>query len=306
MCVFLVALALAVYRVAAEMMFAGAARTHARTPRLLSKHLPRDRLHTDNVERHRVLEVHHRGRFRSDATLHTYLRAPAERGNAKRPVVLVMYLHGNAGTIDSYWQDVCDRLYNHLQHQPSRWRWAVGTFDYRRFGRSSSVRFPTPTLTVQDAHAVLLKHMHACGAESFVLYGRSLGGAVATHLAACTDHRAAGIFLETPFLGTHNVHVPASTMAPNLFACAQQLRSLSDLGVPVHSAHAFNDKVVDTERNCELLQRTGHDEIRVFAGKHTHNSLFMSPEWQQALAVWLRSCGKYLSMLAVQAAPQPL
>ncbi len=106
---------------------------------------------------------------------------------ADRPVIL--WCHGNAGNI-------IHRLENlKLLYQLGL---SVFLFDYRGYGRSQSLR-PSEAGLYQDALGAYeyLTRTRMLRPERIVIFGRSLGAAVAGELAA---HKpAAGLILETPF-----------------------------------------------------------------------------------------------------------
>lgn len=110
-----------------------------------------------------------------------YLRAP-------RSSAVLLWCHGNAG-------NVTHRLENlRALYQTGL---SVLLFDYRGYGRSEGR--PSEQGLYRDALAAydhLVTHQHI-DSERLVLFGRSLGGAVAGELAV--RRRAAGLILESTF-----------------------------------------------------------------------------------------------------------
>jgi len=102
----------------------------------------------------------------------------------------LLHLHGNAGNIS-------DRL-----AQYRRWHdmgLAVFAFDYRGYGLSSGA--PSEEGLYADARAawVLLTGALGIPPENIIIAGRSLGSAVASHLATQVAEQPAGLALEVPF-----------------------------------------------------------------------------------------------------------
>jgi hypothetical protein len=106
-----------------------------------------------------------------------------------RPQAVVLYCHGNAGTVDQ-WAILAARL--HLQH-----RLSILVFDYRGYGRSTGISHERGILTDAAAARDWLARENGLQPEEIVLMGRSLGGAVAVDLAAHGGAR--GLILESTF-----------------------------------------------------------------------------------------------------------
>ena len=105
------------------------------------------------------------------------------------PRALVLYLHGNGGNV-SY---VASRL-RFLHRELGASTLAI---DYRGYGRSEGT--PTVDGAVADARAAraALADYAGVAVGDVVLYGRSLGGAIAVQLAA--DGEARGVIIDSSF-----------------------------------------------------------------------------------------------------------
>src|SRR5262249_6459884 len=101
----------------------------------------------------------------------------------------ILWCHGNAGNIIN----LLDKLRFLFRH-----RLAVFLFDYRSFGRSQRVR-PTEAGLYLDAIGAYdyLTRVRMIQPDRLIIFGRSLGAAVAVDLA--TRKPAAGLILESPF-----------------------------------------------------------------------------------------------------------
>jgi fermentation-respiration switch protein FrsA (DUF1100 family) len=107
---------------------------------------------------------------------------------------LVIFCHGNAGNI-------ADRL--HTIKELHRLRLNVLIFDYRGYGESEGK--PTERGTYADAEAAwrYLTETRGEPAERIVIFGRSLGGAVAIELAS--RHTPAALIVELSFTSIADV-----------------------------------------------------------------------------------------------------
>lgn len=152
----------------------------------------------------------------------------------KQPVLL--WCHGNAGNISN-------RLHN-LQDLYRRGL-SVLLFDYRGYGKSLGT--PTESGIYQDAMAAydFLVRQRGVSPERLVLFGRSLGAAVAGEVA--TRRAAAGLILESAFpsmqsmADQHYWGLPARWFVDAEFNLTQKLSSLT---VPLFMIHGDRDTIV--------------------------------------------------------------
>jgi fermentation-respiration switch protein FrsA (DUF1100 family) len=119
--------------------------------------------------------------------------------NAK---LTLLFLHGNAGNISHRGDSV--KIFHQL---------GLNVFipDYRGYGRSGGK--PSEKGLYKDAHSAWHYLLSARGVqrENIIIYGRSLGGAIATKLAA--DVQPAGLILESVFSSAKDM---AKSILPGL------------------------------------------------------------------------------------------
>ncbi len=108
---------------------------------------------------------------------------------ASRPRAVVLYCHGNAGNITSRRHVL--RLYR------DRLNCTVLIFDYRGYGRSAGTPSEEGLLTDARAARRWLAERTGVAEGDIILVGHSLGGGVATDLAAFDGAR--GLILENTF-----------------------------------------------------------------------------------------------------------
>lgn len=105
------------------------------------------------------------------------------------PQAIVLYCHGNVGTVDQ-WGILAARLCQ--LHRIS-----ILVFDYRGYGRSTGIPYERGILADAEAARDWLATENGLPTTDLVLMGRSLGGAVAVDLAAAGGAR--GLILESTF-----------------------------------------------------------------------------------------------------------
>ncbi len=152
---------------------------------------------------------------------------------ATNPTCSVLFLHGNAGNI-SHRLDNVRLLVEQLDCQ-------VLIVDYRGYGRSEGV--PSEQGLYLDA-AAAWRWLRANSTGPYIIFGRSLGGAVALQLATATGAEPDGVIVENTFTRLRDM---AADMV--LFSVAQGL--MPDLYPSI-------DRIRDLERAAvDLPKRTG-------------------------------------------------
>lgn len=176
----------------------------------------------------------------------------------------LLYSHGNAEDI------------GHLEPLLERLRasgFSVLAYDYRGYGLSTPRR-PGEHSAYQDQEAVYRHLIGALGVppERVILHGRSLGGGVASELAARCP--AAGLVLESTF--TSALRVVAPPVLP--FDRFATLRRLPRIPAPVLVIHGEDDQVIPIAHGRALhaaagpgarsfwVPGAGHDDVALVAG----------------------------------------
>lgn len=197
---------------------------------------------------------------------------------AGAPVVL--FLHGNAGNIG----DRLDSL-----GQLHRAGAAVLIIDYRGFGASGGR--PSEHGTYEDARAAWswLIDTRGVAPRRVVLFGRSLGAAVAARLARET--RPAGVILEAAFTSLPDLAgdlypwLPARWLTRYRYDTQRHLRAID---CPVLIAHAPGDEIVPFAhaRRLAAIRPPVVDLVELRGG---HNDAFVvsAPEYTRTLAGFL-------------------
>ncbi|MEZ5987521.1 MAG: alpha/beta hydrolase [Planctomycetota bacterium] len=192
--------------------------------------------------------------------VHAWL-VPCERARA-----VVLFMHGNAG-------NVSDRLATlALLHELGL---ATLIPDYPGYGRSAGSPSEASILATGRAALRWLREADAVPSRRVVLWGRSLGGAVAACLAP--EAEAAGLIVESSFpsVGDMARHLypwlPTGVLLLDRFEAAESLRALP---VPKLFLHSRQDETVPFELG-RRLHASAADPKRFVELSGTHDDGFL-------------------------------
>ena len=155
---------------------------------------------------------------------------------AEAPRAVVLYCHGNGGNI-AWMADYFEFL--RTQH-----RLSVLAFDYRGYGKSKGT--PTVEGVLADGRAARVKLAELAGVPSaeVVVWGRSMGGAVAVQLAS--EEAPRGLILECTFDSFKTVakhHAPRwAFLVPE--DRLSSVKRIPDVQCPLFQVHGTADRVV--------------------------------------------------------------
>lgn len=202
-----------------------------------------------------------------------YIPAPQARGT-------VLFLHGNAGNISHRLDSV--QMFHRLG-------FSTLIFDYRGYGNNGGT--PSEQGTYRDAEAAWRylteqRHLPAC---RIVLYGESLGAAVASWLAA-RQHPAALViasgFTSIPDFAQHlYAYLPVRWLARFRYDTRENLRSVT---TPVLIAHSPQDEIVPFEHGRALFAAAKPPKLFLeLAGGHNDGFIFTRETWVGVLRDFL-------------------
>jgi fermentation-respiration switch protein FrsA (DUF1100 family) len=192
----------------------------------------------------------------------------------------VLFCHGNGGNIMHGLDGL--RLFHDL-------RLSCFIFDYRGYGRSGGK--PREAGTYRDAQAAydwLVREKHV-PADKIILFGHSLGGSIAAHLATHVRARALvveGAFTSYPDIGARFYpYMPVRLFAffrYNTRAHIQQVRC------PVMVMHSRHDELVPFEFGTRLYEAANEPKQFVeIAGSHNDSLVASSDLYREAWRKWL-------------------
>jgi alpha-beta hydrolase superfamily lysophospholipase len=200
---------------------------------------------------------------------------PSQRADA--PVML--YLHG------ARWDVLSSSFRMRRLH-------ALGVsvlgVDYRGFGRSSAA-LPSEAMAYEDARAAWewLREKHPTLPR--LIYGHSLGSAIAVHLASEVNDEA-GVIVEGGFTSIPDVYstlrfgwLPLRPLITQRFDAAERI---ADIGSPVLVVHGALDRMIQPALGRALFERAKEPKRFILAETGTHHNAqsLVRDEVREALA----------------------
>ena len=185
---------------------------------------------------------------------------------ALEPRGTVLFFHGNAGNISHRLDSL--RVFNHL---------GLSTliFDYRGYGRSKGkVSEPGFYRDAEAAWRHLTEERRIPVAE-IVIFGRSLGAAVAAHVAG--RHRPGALIIESGFVSVPDMAaelypwLPARRLARIGFPTGDYLKSVS---CPVLVVHSRDDEIIPFGHGQSLFE-IAREPKQILELRGGHNDGFL-------------------------------
>ena len=203
-------------------------------------------------------------------TLHSWF-VPAPDATAT-----VLFFHGNAGNLS-----------HRMGYLSMFYRLGYNTFiiDYRGYGQSSGV--PSESGTYRDAQAAwqYVTVKKGIAPSSIVLFGESLGGAVAAWLATRKEPGLlvlASAFTSVPDMGAKLYpFLPVWLLSRFEYNTIEYLR---DVTCPVFVAHSPQDEIVPFTQGQALYEAApGPKQFLELQGGHNNGFIYMQEDWVKAL-----------------------
>ena len=168
-----------------------------------------------------------------------YLPAQAPRG-------VVLFFHGNAGNISHRLDSL--RIFNALNLDTL-------IFDYRGYGRSDGKVSEQGTYRDGEAAWRYLRDKRGFAAAEIVIFGRSLGAAIAAHVA--NRHMPGALILESGFVSVPEMAaalypwLPARRLARIKYPTGEYLKTVS---CPVLIVHSRDDEMIPFDQGRKLFE----------------------------------------------------
>lgn len=192
---------------------------------------------------------------------------------ADSPKGLIIYFHGNAGSLNS-WGEVAKDLIP--------FNYDVLIADFRGYGKSTGVIENEEQLH-KDATFVYNEMMKKYPEQKMIVYGRSLGSGIASKLSAAFSPSA--LILETPFYSmtdiarTYYPVLPASLILKYKF---ENYAWLQKANCPVYLIHGTKDEIVPYNSSSRLAGISAKIKLFTIEGG-AHNNLSDFPEYHASL-----------------------
>ena len=193
----------------------------------------------------------------------------------RNPRGIILYFHGNTGSIHR-WGAIAEEL--------TSFGFDIFLPDYRGYGKSRGKR--SEETLYSDAMLCYKKVQELYPDHKICIYGRSLGTAMASWLAARTT--PAAIVLETPFNNMIEVAIWHSKIIPVKFFLRYTFRNDLNLAMaksPILIAHGTKDKIVHYESGLRLyksLKNHTYAEMLTIPGGN-HGNLNGFPVFRETL-----------------------
>ncbi len=217
--------------------------------------------------------------------LHAWWCRPRTAGGGGQPTteMVLLWFHGNAGNLSQR-----SELMFALAGIPAQ----VFIVDYRGYGRSEGR--PSENGLLRDARASwrYLREDGGVDAERIVIFGKSLGGAVAVDLAE--EVTPAGLIVESSFVSVPDMASHHYPFVPR-WMIRTKLDSRSKIGgvkCPVMVIHSRADEIVPYEHGRLLFDAAPADKRFYEVENAGHNELWLvgGEEYFSALRGFLLDC----------------
>ncbi len=191
----------------------------------------------------------------------------------ERPKGIILYFHGNAGNL-SRWGKITTFFVDH--------GYDVFVMDYRGYGKSTGER--DEEALYSDSRQCYNYLLQRYSEDDIIVYGRSLGSAMATKMAAEFNPKA--LVLESPFYSLVDVAKSRFPMFPVEKLLKYQLpnyKYIKKVNCPITIYHGTNDFVVpfnsgerlykaSDEKKSEfiIIEGGGHNNLNEYSSYTDH------------------------------------
>ncbi len=195
---------------------------------------------------------------------------------------VLLFFHGNAGNISHRLDSLI--LFHELGLN-------VLIFDYRGYGQSEGR--PSEQGTYRDAEAAwrFLLEQKGFEAREVILFGRSLGGAVAANLAM--RHTGAGVILESSFTSVEQLAKKYYAFLPVRWISRIHYDTasiVSRIGSPILIVHSREDEIIPFEHGQALFALASEPKrFLEIHGSHDQGFYVSGETYRQGLREFLHS-----------------
>ncbi len=193
---------------------------------------------------------------------------------------VVLFCHGNAGNISHRLESI--QIFHQLGLD-------VFIFDYRGYGQSEGK--PSEQGTYQDAEAAwwYLTEERQVLPGDIIVFGRSLGGAVAAWLAQ--NHTPGALILESTFTSLGDIaakfypFLPVRLLLRFQYTTADYLRQVN---CPVLIIHSRNDELMPFDHGIRLFETANEPKrfLEIY-GSHNEGFIVSGEQYQKGLSAFV-------------------
>lgn len=182
------------------------------------------------------------------------------------PKGVILYFHGNAGSLAGWGQIAYDFLPRGYD---------VFIYDYRGYGKSGGM-IKNERQLLDDAKAIYNYLLKKYSEKQIILYGRSIGCGMAIFLAK--EKNPAKLLLETPYSSLTQIAKHHYPILPT-FLLKYKLNAnkwISKVKIPIFIFHGTNDDVIPIRYSKELVEYIQQEYIffEIEGGRHNNLSSF--------------------------------
>jgi pimeloyl-ACP methyl ester carboxylesterase len=214
--------------------------------------------------------------FLIETSDHAHINAMLFPGKSDQ---VILYLHGNSGSLRS-WQGIHNTLAD-LEH-------ALFIIDYRGFGKSSGqISQEGLFLDAISAHKFLIDKGYE--AENIIIYGRSIGTAVAIDLASKVKCKA--LMLESPFLDMGRLIKSKIPFFPHdlllKFPFDSKLK-IAQIKAPILVIFGMKDKLIPKQFSLQLADAIESQKSICPVEGANHNNISLQEQYLPCVQAFLQ------------------
>ncbi len=198
----------------------------------------------------------------------------------ENPRGVILFCHGNAGNISHRLDSL--RLFAELG-------FSTLIFDYRGYGKSEGS--PTEKGTYLDSEAAYnyLVQKRGVKPERIVLFGRSLGAAVAAHLV--TREKCAALIMESGFTSVPDLgqqlypYLPVRLLSRLSYNSEKILKTIT---CPILVVHSQDDEIIPFSHGWQLFEAANEPkQFLKMRGDHNNGFLITGDDYISGLSTFL-------------------
>ncbi|MCD4831125.1 MAG: alpha/beta hydrolase [Anaerohalosphaeraceae bacterium] len=205
---------------------------------------------------------------------------------ADKAELTILFCHGNGGNISHRLDSI--KIFNELGL-------SCLIFDYRGYGNSGGKTTEEGTYIDAQTAYNWLGNTKKIEPENIIIFGRSLGGAVAAHLAS--KNEKAGLIIESAFTSFADISQKYYPYMPvRLFVRYKYktIEYIKDIDCPILVLHSKKDRLVSFKFGAKLYDAAKEPKkfIEIFGG-HNDGFLYSGQIYTQGLKEWFNFVKDY-------------